>query len=357
MHKRLRSWKRSLGNAISQQQTLPIRGSKSLRTTKTFTNGFESLRMPWKKTFASQLRLQDKVRHQLTLAHRNRTETNFDDELAAKFDKKKKKSFQSVCFPRLSKGQARGELASKSSLLGSFISEMRFHIRSLDNMRFHIRSLDKMRFHIRSLDNMRFHIRSLDKMRFHIRSLDKMRFHIRSLDNMRFHIRSLDNMRFHIRSLDNMRFHIRSLDKMRFHIRSLDNMSFHIWSLDKKQLPLQEQVTTRSFQEQLVPAECRQNSLTPRTSTSLLSKSSLEAETFRKATSQTAAWKQPLSARQLPSQQLGRRDLQKRQLPRQQLGREPCREQLARHFAVAAWKTVAGKALCLRSSTDSSFAA
>ena len=175
---------------------------------------------------------------------------NFDDELATKFDKKKK-SFQSVCFPRLSKGQARGELASKSFFLGSFISEMHFHIRSLDNMR----------------------------------------FHIRSLDNMRFHIRSLDNMRFHIRSLDNMRFHIRSLDNMRFHIRSLDNMRFNIRNLDKKQFIPQEPVTTSSFQEQLVPAECRQSSLTPRTSTSLLSKSSLEDETFSTAASQKAAWK------------------------------------------------------------------
>ena len=89
----------------------------------------------------SQLRACQKVRHPLTLAHRNRTETNFDDELTAKFAKQKK-SFQSACFPRLFKGQARGEIASKSSLLGSFISEMHFHIRSLDNMRFHIRSFD-----------------------------------------------------------------------------------------------------------------------------------------------------------------------------------------------------------------------
>ena len=145
----LRKWLRELANALEQDLAL-------------------------------QLRLQEQVRHQLTLAHRNRTEPNFDDELAAKFDKKRN-SFQSACLPRFSKGQARGELASNSSPLGSFISEMHFHIRSLDNTRFHIWSLDNMRFNIRNLD--------------------------------------------------------------------------------KKLLAPQEPVTTSSFQEQLVPAECRQSSL------------------------------------------------------------------------------------------------
>ena len=179
--------------------------AKELEEHNNFHKWLRELANALEKNLASQLRLQEKVRHQLTLAHRNRTETNFDDELAAKFDKKKK-SFQSACFPKLSKGQAREKLASKSSLLGSFISEMRFHIRSLD----------------------------------------------------------------------------------------------------KKQLAPQEPVTTSSFQEQLVPAECRQSSLTPRTSTSLLSKSSLEEETFSKAVSTTAAWKTRPSAKQLQRKQLGK---------------------------------------------------
>ena len=55
----------------------------------------------------SQLRACQKVRHQLTLANRDRAEKNLDDELASKFDDTKQ-----------------------------------FHIRSLDNMRFRIRSLD-----------------------------------------------------------------------------------------------------------------------------------------------------------------------------------------------------------------------
>ena len=117
------------------------------------------------KDLASQLRLQEKVRHQLTLAHRNRTETNFDDELAAKFDKKKK-SFQSACFPRLSKGQARGEIVSKSSLLGSFISEMHFHIRSLDPMSFHIRSFDNSSLSTKALDSTNFQDDSLTEETF-----------------------------------------------------------------------------------------------------------------------------------------------------------------------------------------------
>ena len=201
------------------------------------------------KDLASQLRLQEKVRHQLTPAHRNRTETNFDDELPAKFDKKKK-SFQSACFPRLSKGQARGELAFKSSLLGSFISEMHFHIRSVDPMNFHIRSLDPMRFHIRSFDNSSLSTKALDSTNFQDDSLTEETFRQATSQPAAWQKRASD----------------RQLLRQQLGRRDRHKGNF--------------------------------------------SDSNLEEETFTKATSPTAAWKKRPSHRQLQRQQLGRRDLQ-----------------------------------------------
>ena len=117
---------------------------------------------------------------------------------------------------------------------------------------------------------------------------------------------------------------------MRFHIRSLDNMRFNIRNLDKKQLAPQEPVTTSSFQEAacssslstkaLDSTNFEDDSLTTRDlQTGNFSASSLAEESFTQATSETAAWKTRPSAQQLQRQQLGR------------------------HFALAASKKAASK--------------
>ena len=184
---------------------------------------------------------------------------------------------------------------------------------------------------------------------------------------MRFHIRSLDNMRFHIRSLDNMRFHIRSLDDVRFHIRSLDNSSLsRQLSIDLadsisqtkqkesssttapeatlqrvpqiqlcrdsfQQLGLPEQWTTNNFQE----TTCSSSLSTKALDSNNFQDGSMEEETFRQATSKTAAWQKRPSDRQLPRQQLGRRDLQTGNFSDSSLAEETFRQATSQ---TAAWK-------------------
>ena len=201
------------------------------------------------KSSASQLRLQEKVRHHVSLANRDRTETNLDDELTTKFDNKQ--IFQ---------------ISLENTAAGAFTEQLSIDLAG---------------------------------------SISQTKEKESSLTTAS------------------------EATLQRVPQIQLCRDSF-------KQLALQEQWTTNSFQE----TACSSSLSTKALDSNNFQDSSLTEETFSKATSKKTPWKKRPSARQLQRPQLDEENFAESSLHGtlpSQLGRQ----RLERHFAFAASQTAA----------------